>query len=198
MPCILKPPGGRLSIFHWIRKWYIWHQSLAGIRIIRDRRNGACVHYVMVSKIQWRPFWLATHLYPQNDSIGWQKGVNNDVFAQASSHGCSSPSPLLQMQRVLINRRQSALLQLAQLSNGASPTRPCVPKRRTCGVLPKARNTTGPWSARAASGHRRSSSIARTREAQRWRKYLRFSSITSTPGMRLFHYNLNAGMPPGF
>ena len=28
--------------------------------------NGACVHYVMVSKIQWKPFWLATHLYPQS------------------------------------------------------------------------------------------------------------------------------------
>ena len=45
--------------------------------------NGACAHYVMVSKIQWKPFWLATQLYPRNNWTGWQKGVNNDVFAQA-------------------------------------------------------------------------------------------------------------------
>ena len=29
--------------------------------------NGSRAHYVMVSKIQWRPFWLAAQLYPQND-----------------------------------------------------------------------------------------------------------------------------------
>ena len=34
--------------------------------------NGDRVHYVMVSKIQWKPFWLATQLYPQNDWTGWQ------------------------------------------------------------------------------------------------------------------------------
>ena len=38
------------------------------------------MHYVMVSKIQWKPFWLATQLYPQNDWTGWQDGVNYDVF----------------------------------------------------------------------------------------------------------------------
>ena len=27
----------------------------------------ACAHYVMLSKIHWKPFWLATQLYPQND-----------------------------------------------------------------------------------------------------------------------------------
>ena len=30
----------------------------------------------MVSKIQWKPFWLATQLYPQNDWAGWQFGIN--------------------------------------------------------------------------------------------------------------------------
>ena len=33
--------------------------------------NGACAHYIMVSKIQWKPFWLATQLYPQNDWTAW-------------------------------------------------------------------------------------------------------------------------------
>ena len=46
--------------------------------------NGACAHYAMVCKIQWKPFWLATQLYPQNDWTGWQNGVNDAVFARAS------------------------------------------------------------------------------------------------------------------
>ena len=29
-----------------------------------SRDNGACVHYVMVSKFQWKPFWLATQWDP--------------------------------------------------------------------------------------------------------------------------------------
>ena len=37
----------------------------------------------MVSKIQWKPFWLATQLCPQNDWFGWQNGVNYDVCTQA-------------------------------------------------------------------------------------------------------------------
>ena len=32
--------------------------------------NGGCAHYVIVSKVQWKPFWLATQLYPQNDWLG--------------------------------------------------------------------------------------------------------------------------------
>ena len=47
-------------------------------------RNGACVHYVMVSKFQWKPaFRLATQRDPQNDWTATQNRVNNDVFAQA-------------------------------------------------------------------------------------------------------------------
>ena len=38
-------------------------------------------HHVIVSKIQWKPFWLAIQLYPQIDWTGWQNGVNDDVFA---------------------------------------------------------------------------------------------------------------------
>ena len=44
--------------------------------------NGACGHYIMVSKIQWKPFWLAIQLCPQNDWTGWLTDV--DLFAQAS------------------------------------------------------------------------------------------------------------------
>ena len=45
--------------------------------------NGACAHYVMVSKFQWKPFWLATQRDPQNDWTATQNRVNYDVFAQA-------------------------------------------------------------------------------------------------------------------
>ena len=34
--------------------------------------NGACVHYVMKPKFQWKPSWLATQWDPQNDWTGWQ------------------------------------------------------------------------------------------------------------------------------
>ena len=34
----------------------------------------------MVSKIQWKPFWLATKIFPQNDWAGWQIRVNYDVI----------------------------------------------------------------------------------------------------------------------
>ena len=46
--------------------------------------NGDRLHYVIVSEIQWKPFWLATQVYPQNDWTGWQNGVNYDVCALAS------------------------------------------------------------------------------------------------------------------
>ena len=50
-----------------------------------NRDNGASVHYVMVSKFQWKPFWLATQRDPQNDWTATQNRVNYDVFAQALS-----------------------------------------------------------------------------------------------------------------
>ena len=45
-------------------------------------RDGACAHYVMVSTLQWKPFWLATQRDPQNDWTATHR-VNYDVFAQA-------------------------------------------------------------------------------------------------------------------
>ena len=47
--------------------------------------NEACAHYVMVSKFQWKPFWLATQRDPQNDWTATENRVNYDVFAQAPS-----------------------------------------------------------------------------------------------------------------
>ena len=32
--------------------------------------NGGRAHYVMVSKVQWKPFWLATQLSLQDDWLG--------------------------------------------------------------------------------------------------------------------------------
>ena len=32
--------------------------------------NGGRAHYVIESKVQWKPFWLATQQYPQNDWLG--------------------------------------------------------------------------------------------------------------------------------
>ena len=37
----------------------------------------------MVSKFQWKPFWLATQRDPQNDWTATQNRVNYDVFTQA-------------------------------------------------------------------------------------------------------------------
>ena len=49
-----------------------------------SKSDGACAHYVMVSKFQWKWLWLVTQLLdPQNDWTGWQIRVNYDVFAQA-------------------------------------------------------------------------------------------------------------------
>ena len=44
----------------------------------------ACAHYVMVSKFQWKPFWLATQRNPQNDWTATQNGVNYEGLARDS------------------------------------------------------------------------------------------------------------------
>ena len=60
------------------RKWALFfiHSPL---KITGTPANGVRAHYVMVSKIPWKPFWLAIQLYLQNDWTGWQNGVNDDV-----------------------------------------------------------------------------------------------------------------------
>ena len=61
-----------------------FHPHIARFRQ-HSRGNGACAHYVMVSKFQWKPFWLATQRDLQNDWTATQNRVNYDVFAQAPS-----------------------------------------------------------------------------------------------------------------
>ena len=34
-------------------------------------RHGPLTGPLMVSRIQWKPFWLTTQLYPPNDWLGW-------------------------------------------------------------------------------------------------------------------------------
>ena len=48
-----------------------------GVKFLkRSQRDGACAHYVMVSKFQWKPFWLATQRDPENDWTATQNRVN--------------------------------------------------------------------------------------------------------------------------
>ena len=61
--------------------WCGWFFFVVRIDVFESQENGACTHYVMVSKInQWKPFWLATQLKPQNDWTGWQFRMSYDVF----------------------------------------------------------------------------------------------------------------------
>ena len=48
-------------------------------RYVGQCANGACAHYVMLSKLLG---WLATQLDPQNDWTGWHIRVHYDVCAQ--------------------------------------------------------------------------------------------------------------------
>ena len=38
--------------------------------------------------IQWKPFWLATQFYTQNDWTGWQFRKNYDDCSQVLSQNC--------------------------------------------------------------------------------------------------------------
>ena len=50
--------------------------------------TGLSAHYVMVSKIQWKPFWLATQLYPQNDWTGWNFVCTEKYLHRPDSAQC--------------------------------------------------------------------------------------------------------------
>ena len=78
-----------LKFFPLVLVWACY-PIVAGLRFGKSEGNGACAHYVMVSKFQWKPFWLqsATQRDPQNDltaTTATQNRVNYDVFAQAPS-----------------------------------------------------------------------------------------------------------------
>ena len=55
----------RLSIHHPTLCWC----HCSGKSSIGWTPHGACAHYVMVSKFQWAPFWLATQRDPQSDRL---------------------------------------------------------------------------------------------------------------------------------
>ena len=44
--------------------------------------NGSRANYIIESKVQWKPFWLATRLHPQND---WLAG--NFPYTMTYAHG---------------------------------------------------------------------------------------------------------------
>ena len=44
--------------------------------------NGGCLHYIIESKVQWKPFWLATQQYPENDWLG-----GNFPYTMTYTHG---------------------------------------------------------------------------------------------------------------
>ena len=44
--------------------------------------KGGRAHYIIESKVQWKPFWLATQQYPQNDWLG-----GNFLYTMAYTHG---------------------------------------------------------------------------------------------------------------
>ena len=55
----------------------------------QDGRSFVCLKWalrIVVSKIQWKPFWLASQLYPQNDSTGWQCRLNFDMIRTGPRH----------------------------------------------------------------------------------------------------------------
>ena len=44
--------------------------------------NGGRAHYIIESKVQWKPFWLANQQYPQNDWLG-----GNFPYTMTYAHG---------------------------------------------------------------------------------------------------------------
>ena len=43
---------------------------VCALRITHFLTNGGRAHYIIESRVQWKPFWLATQQYPQNDWPG--------------------------------------------------------------------------------------------------------------------------------
>ena len=73
------------SSIPWCKKSQKWPKTQikggpALTKIAVEPIYWACGHYVIAFKIQWKPFWRATQLYPQNNWAGWQLCVNYDVL----------------------------------------------------------------------------------------------------------------------
>ena len=54
--------------------------------------NEVHVHSVVVSRTQWKPFWLATKVCPQNDWAGWHIRVKYGVRTQTTLRNVSCTS----------------------------------------------------------------------------------------------------------
>ena len=75
--------GGRRRV---VGRWR--RGEVVGVCVARRSEPGEldnedCAHYVVVSKIQWKPFCPATQIYAQNAWPGWQCRVKNNELAQA-------------------------------------------------------------------------------------------------------------------
>ena len=62
---------------------YLFEKLSSTLHQLLNDNNGGRVNYIMVSRIQWKPIWLATQLCPNMTGLGSKNGVNDDVFAQA-------------------------------------------------------------------------------------------------------------------
>ena len=70
-----RPHGSDSGAVFWDRisgkcGWGRSRDKLERALIAWKHIRWGCSHCVIVSKVQWKPFWLATQLYPQNDSLG--------------------------------------------------------------------------------------------------------------------------------
>ena len=81
--------------YFWEDSYFMLSEKSRWITNENTISNGACAHNVMVSKFQWKPFWLATQRDSQNDWTATQNRVNYDVFAQAQSNTKTSARHLL-------------------------------------------------------------------------------------------------------
>ena len=90
----------------------------------------------MVSKFQWKPFWLATQRDPQNDWTATQNRVNYDVFAQAPS------IQILFCSKMVTNR---ALKQYSEEDSGDNGGRQIIPDRNS---VTKERGLLARWGAK--------------------------------------------------
>ena len=91
LPCFriqCKVQGSKNFVTHTHTLLFVWiacfarHMHMQTTHFSAFMINGACAHYVMVFKFQWKPFWLATQRDSQNDWTTTQNRVNSDIFAQ--------------------------------------------------------------------------------------------------------------------
>ena len=98
-----------------VHDWWAW---------ISHTPIGSRAHYITVSKVQWKPFWLATQLYPQNDWTGWQFPVYSDIRVQAPFNPTRIPETWREGVLQVFQR-------LTSIQPNTSPAKTCTRKRRT-------------------------------------------------------------------